>query len=63
MGARLVVVHVDRGRDVHRVDEAEAVRALALTDELLDLRREVEVGAPLREVEPELLASSFTSGA
>jgi hypothetical protein len=52
----LVVVHIDGRRDVHRVDEAEPVRDPALADELLDLRRDVQVRPPLRGVEPELLA-------
>ena len=59
---RLVVVHVDGRRDVHRIDEAEAVRDLSLVDELLDLRRDVEVGAPLGDVEPQLLASMLHTG-
>ena len=54
--AALVVVHVDRGGDVHRVHEAEAVRDPALAHELLHLRRDVEVRPPLRDLEPELLA-------
>jgi hypothetical protein len=53
---RLVVVHVDGRRDVHRVHEAEPVRDPALANELLDLRRDVEICAPLRNLEPELLA-------
>jgi hypothetical protein len=54
--ALLVVVDVDRRRDVHRVDEAEPVDDPALADEGLDLRRDVEVRPPLRHLEPQLLA-------
>src|SRR5207237_2134278 len=54
--AALVVVHVDGGGDVHRVYEAEPIRDPALAHELLDLRRDVQVPAPLRNLEPELLA-------
>jgi len=52
----LVVVDVDRCRDVHRVDEAEPFDDPALAHEDLDLRRDVEVCTPLRNLEPQLAA-------
>jgi SagB-type dehydrogenase family enzyme len=53
--ARLGVVHVDRRRDVHRVDEAEAVLDARRTHERLHAVRDVDVVAPVRRLEDEVV--------
>src|SRR5262249_45242665 len=50
-----VVVDVDRRRDVHRVDEAEAVLDAGLAHERLDPRRDVDVVTAVRRLERQIL--------
>ena len=58
----LVVVDVDRRRDVHRVDQAEALLDARAADEVLDAAGDVDVVAPVRRLEPELFAGAFHLG-
>jgi hypothetical protein len=59
---RLGVVHVDGGRDVHRVHEAEPVLDPGGCDERLHLLGDVHVVAPLRRLEGEVVGGVLHSG-
>jgi len=49
-----VIVHVDAGGDVHGGDEDDAVLHAGLAQDLLDLRRDVDILAMLLRVEREV---------
>src|SRR5919198_1092463 len=51
----LGVVHVDGGRDVHRIHEAEPVPDAGVLDERLDVARDVDVVAPVRSLERQVV--------
>ena len=52
----LRIVDVNAGGDVHGVDQAQPVLHTGLGHQRLDLVRDVQVVAPVRRVEPKLLA-------
>jgi hypothetical protein len=57
----LVVVDEHRRGDVHGVDQAEAFAHAALTNEFLDLGRDVDEPAPARHFKPEMFSERFQS--
>ena len=59
MESALIVVDEDRRGDVHGVDQAKAFAHAALTDEFLDLRRDVDEPAPARNFKPEIFGERF----
>ena len=62
MQARFVVVDKHRRRDVHRVDEHQAVLDAALGDEAFDFAMDRDDRSPLGDFHPQLLRESFHRG-
>ena len=59
MQPALVVVDEDRCGDVHGVDQTKAFAHAALIDEFLDLRRDVDEAASVRNFKPKMFGERF----
>ena len=60
--ARLIIVDEYAGRDVHGVAQKQPFLNAALTDDLLDLARDVDKVHPGRHVECQVLGMRFHAG-
>jgi hypothetical protein len=59
MEARFVVVDEYRSGDVHGVDQTKTLHYAAPVNEFLDLWRDVNEPAPIRNLEPKMFSERF----
>jgi hypothetical protein len=62
METRFVVVDEYRSRDVHGVHQTKTFHHAAPVDEFLDLRRDVDEPAPVRNFKPEIFGEAISIG-
>jgi len=59
MKPRFIVVNEHRGSDVHGVDQTKAFSYAAPMNDFLDLRRDIDEPASIRDFEPKMFSERF----